>query len=89
MQGGSKVKDEDLDRCPRCKEDMWAGNTLCRNCQHEDNMDEWPGCDGNPLPDSSDDDGLPPEYQIECDICGHKTTDPEGQHHCHEDNSND
>lgn len=35
-----------LDRCPRCKEDMLAGQKLCRNCQWEDNMDEWPGGEG-------------------------------------------
>lgn len=27
--------------------------------------------------------------EIECDICGHVSTDPEGRHHCCEDNSND
>ena len=27
--------------------------------------------------------------EIECDICGHISTDPEGRHHCSEDNSND
>lgn len=27
--------------------------------------------------------------EIECDICGHLSTDPEGRHHCCEDNSND
>ncbi|EQA2922409.1 DUF550 domain-containing protein [Escherichia coli] len=27
--------------------------------------------------------------EIECDICGHASTDPEGRHHCCEDNSND
>lgn len=27
--------------------------------------------------------------EIECDICGHVSTDPEGQHHCCEDYSND
>ena len=26
---------------------------------------------------------------IECDICGHVSTDPEGRHYCCEDNSND
>lgn len=33
-------------------------------------------------------DELPPD-EIECDICGHVSTDPEGRHHCCEDNSND
>lgn len=66
------MRDEDLDRCPRCKEDMWAGNAICRNCQHEDDMDEWPGGDG-----------------IECDICGHVSTAPDGQHHCDEENSDE
>ncbi|WP_438288142.1 ead/Ea22-like family protein [Edwardsiella tarda] len=27
--------------------------------------------------------------EIECDICGFKSTDPDGAHHCCEDNSND
>ncbi|WP_414737915.1 DUF550 domain-containing protein [Klebsiella oxytoca] len=27
--------------------------------------------------------------EIVCDICGHISTDPEGRHHCSEDNSND
>ncbi len=27
--------------------------------------------------------------EIECDICGHISTDPEGRHYCCEDNSND
>ncbi|HCT9308267.1 hypothetical protein [Citrobacter koseri] len=72
------MKDEDLDRCPRCKEDMWAGNTLCKRCQREDELDEWPGGDGNPFPG-----------EIECDICGHISTDPEGRHFCCEDNSDD
>ncbi|MEQ4972208.1 hypothetical protein [Klebsiella pneumoniae] len=30
-----------------------------------------------------------PSDEIECDICGHVSTDPEGRHHCCEDNSND
>lgn len=30
-----------------------------------------------------------PKEEIECDICGHVSTDPEGRHHCSEDNSND
>lgn len=30
-----------------------------------------------------------PQEEIECDICGHVSTDPEGRHHCCEDNSND
>ncbi|EPM0021812.1 hypothetical protein PU088_000091 [Citrobacter farmeri] len=30
-----------------------------------------------------------PQEEIECDICGHVSTDPEGRHHCSEDNSND
>lgn len=33
-------------------------------------------------------DGFPSD-EIECDICGHVSTDPEGRHHCCEDNSND
>lgn len=33
-------------------------------------------------------DELPPD-EIECDICGHVSTDQEGRHHCCEDNSND
>ena len=40
------MRDEDLDRCPRCKEDMWKGQQLCRNCQHEDDMEELPGGEG-------------------------------------------
>lgn len=31
---------------------------------------------------------LPPD-EIECDICGFKSTDPDGAHYCCEDNSND
>ncbi|MDP0895903.1 hypothetical protein VSO76_24075 [Klebsiella pneumoniae] len=27
--------------------------------------------------------------EIECDICGFKSTDPEGAHYCCEDNSDD
>lgn len=27
--------------------------------------------------------------EIECDICGHISTDPEGRHYCSEDNSDD
>lgn len=27
--------------------------------------------------------------EIECDICGHKTADPEGRHYCCEDNVDD
>lgn len=38
---------------------------------------------GQPVPD-----GFPPD-EIECDICGHVSTDPEGRHHCCEDNSDD
>lgn len=30
-----------------------------------------------------------PESEIECDICGFKSTDPDGAHYCCEDNSND
>ncbi|OHY63819.1 hypothetical protein BB778_04115 [Pluralibacter gergoviae] len=33
-------------------------------------------------------DEFPPD-EIECDICGHVSNDPEGRHHCCEDNSND
>ncbi|EHM46037.1 hypothetical protein [Yokenella regensburgei] len=33
-------------------------------------------------------DELPPD-EIECDICGHVSTDPDGRHYCCEDNSND
>jgi len=79
------MKNEDLDRCPRCKEDMQAGNSICRNCQWEDNMDEWPGGDGHPFDDDGDQDRLPPHDEIECDICGHISTDPEGRHHCCEE----
>lgn len=28
-------------------------------------------------------------YEIECDICGFKSTDPEGAHYCCEDNSDE
>lgn len=38
---------------------------------------------GQPTPD-----GFPPD-EIECDICGHVSTDPEGRHYCCEDNSDD
>ncbi|EPD6705986.1 hypothetical protein ACSDQ5_001952 [Cronobacter sakazakii] len=78
------MKDEDLDRCPRCKEDMWAEQKLCRSCQHEDELEEWPGGEGYPF-DDDDQDRLPPPDEIECDICGHVSTDPEGRHHCCED----
>lgn len=71
------MKDEDLDRCPRCKEDMLAGNALCKKCQMEDDFDEWPGGEGYPF------------NETECDICGHVSTDPEGRHYCCEDNSDD
>jgi hypothetical protein len=57
------VKDEDLDRCPRCKEDMWAGNALCRNCQREDELEGWPGGDGNPFADTGDQDEISPDYE--------------------------
>ncbi|HGY4229687.1 TPA: hypothetical protein ACNVAS_004680 [Citrobacter amalonaticus] len=30
-----------------------------------------------------------PVSEIECDICGFKSTDPDGAHYCCEDNSND
>lgn len=30
-----------------------------------------------------------PVSEIECDICGYKSTDPDGAHYCCEDNSND
>lgn len=30
-----------------------------------------------------------PVYEIECDICGFKSTDPDGAHYCCEDNSDD
>lgn len=36
----------------------------------------------------SDTNKLPPD-EIECDICGFKSTDPDGAHYCCEDNSND
>ena len=72
------MRDEDLDRCPRCKEDMWKGQTVCSSCQREEDLVEWPGGDGFPFAD-----------EIECDICGCKTDDPEGRHYCCEDNSND
>jgi len=48
------MRDEDLDRCPRCLEDMWAGNNLCRNCQREDHLNEWPGGDGFPFDDGDE-----------------------------------
>lgn len=32
---------------------------------------------------------LPPPVEMECDICGHISTDPEGRHYCSEDNSDD
>lgn len=72
------MKEEELDRCPRCKEDMWSGNALCRNCQREDDLGEWPGGDGNPFPD-----------EVTCSECGCVTDDPEGRHHCCEDNSDE
>lgn len=83
------MKEEDLDRCPRCKEDMWAGNALCRNCQREDELEEWPGGDGNPFADNGDQDESSHDFEIECDICGHISTDQEGRHYCSEDNSDD
>lgn len=83
------MKDEDLDRCPRCKEDMWKGQKLCRNCQREDELEEWPGGDGNPFPDSIDRDELPPPEEFTCSECGCVTDDPEGRHYCCEDNSNE
>lgn len=72
------MRDEDLDRCPRCKEDMWKGQAVCRSCQREEELEEWPGGDGNPSPE-----------EIECDICGFKSTDSDGAHYCCEDNSDD
>lgn len=42
------MRDEDLDRCPQCKEDMWADNELCETCRWEKDMDDAPGCDGFP-----------------------------------------
>lgn len=30
-----------------------------------------------------------PAYEIECDICGFISTDPDGAHYCCEDNSDD
>ncbi len=32
---------------------------------------------------------LPPADEIECDICGYMSSDPDGAHFCSEDNSND
>lgn len=53
---------------------------------------EWPEPkDGEPrlhIKEQPVPDGFPPE-EIECDICGHVSTNPEGRHHCCEDNSND
>ncbi|MGP0838164.1 hypothetical protein [Serratia sp. CY85251] len=43
------MKDEDLDRCPQCKEDMWAGNALCETCRWEKDMDDAPGGNGAAL----------------------------------------
>lgn len=43
--------DEDLDRCPRCKEDMWVGQKLCRICQSEEDLEEAACGDGNPFDD--------------------------------------
>ena len=34
-------------------------------------------------------DAEPAAVEIECDICGHVSTDPEGRHYCCEDNSDD
>lgn len=34
------MRDEDLDRCPACGEDMWAGNELCKTCQFEKDMED-------------------------------------------------
>lgn len=48
------MRDEDLDRCPRCKEDMWAGNVICRNCQREDDLEQWPGGDRYPFSNSNE-----------------------------------
>lgn len=78
------MKDEDLDCCPRCKEDMWAGQKLCRNCQREDELEKWSGGEGIPFSAEQNDN---PTDEIECDMCGHISADPEGRHHCCEDNS--
>lgn len=43
--------DEDLDRCPRCKEDMWVGQKLCRICQSEEDLEDAACGDGNPFDD--------------------------------------
>ncbi|ELW9329504.1 hypothetical protein SIO49_002499 [Citrobacter freundii] len=54
-------------------------------------MRAWNACRAAMLHGSqpvSNRDELPPD-EIECDICGHVSTDPEGRHHCCEDNSND
>lgn len=32
---------------------------------------------------------LPPADEIECDICGYKSTNPDGAHYCCEDTSDD
>lgn len=51
----------------------------------------WNACRAAMLQDSqpvSNRDELPVS-EIECDICGFKSTDPDGAHYCCEDNSND
>lgn len=83
------MKDEDLDRCPRCKEDMRSGNDLCRNCQREDELVEWPGGDSNPFCNNNHQDDLSPPDEFTCSECGFVTDDPETRHYCCEDNSNE
>ncbi|EAA7948179.1 hypothetical protein KPL88_000646 [Salmonella enterica] len=36
-----------------------------------------------------EEDEMSPMEEIECDVCGFISTDPEGMHYCYEDNSND
>lgn len=82
------MRDEDLDRCPRCKEDMWKWQKICCNCQREDELEEWPGGDGIPFSDGDDPEGVLPD-EITCSECGCATDDREGRHYCCEDNSDD
>jgi len=53
------MKDEDLDRCPRCKEDMWKGNKLCKTCQYEEDVE------------NTVNEYLDQEPVMICDMCGH------------------
>jgi ribosomal protein L32 len=36
----NNMYDDDLTNCPRCGEDS-INNELCRNCEWQDNVDEW------------------------------------------------